>query len=212
MQAITLCVKLIAVLVGLIIAAVLMAVVTNAQTINPELRPDMDRARAARVDRQGAGVRHGGYVPQRHRFRSNLPGQQYERQSARAPARATAALNISATTPIPSGTSLTRVLHTAQISLSSSAGTDEQFVDRGSDLIADERTTFDSSGGSFDIAVGLSGARYEVYSATLSNRLVGVLVVALDTNGDFREDTSIPFDLQRDFSLPSAAAVISGVA
>jgi hypothetical protein len=63
MQAITFCAKLIAVLVGLIIAAVLMAAVTNAQTINPDLRPDIDRARAARVDRKGAGVRHGGYVP-----------------------------------------------------------------------------------------------------------------------------------------------------
>ncbi len=212
MQAITLCAKLIAVLMGLIITAVLMAVMANGQTINPNLRPDMNRARAARLDLQGAGLRHRGYVPDHNRFGQNKRNQESQRQSTRAPSRATSSLNITATTPIVSGTSLTRILHTAQISLSSSAGTDEQFVDRGSDLIADERTTFDSSGGSFDIAVGLSGSRYEVYSATLNNQLVGVLVVALDTNGDFRADISSTFDLQRDYSLPSAAAVVSGVA
>jgi Domain of unknown function (DUF4214) len=212
MQAITLCARLIALLVGLIIAAVLMAVVANGQTINPDLHPDMNRARAARLDLQGAGLRHRGYAPDHSRFGTNKRDQESQRQSTRAPSRVTATVTLPATTPIASGTSLTRVLHAAQISLSSSAGTDEQFVDRSSDLIADERTTFDSSGGSFDIAVGLSGARYEVYSGTLSNRLVGVLVVALDTNGDFRADTSSTFDLQRDFSLPSAAAVVSGVA
>jgi uncharacterized protein (TIGR03437 family) len=94
--------------------------------------------------------------------------------------------------------------------LNSSGGTDEQFVDRNGDLIADERTTFDSAGGSFDIAVGQSGARYEVYSATLNNTLVGVLVVAADTDGDFRIDTSSTYNLQRDFNLPSAAAVVTG--
>ena len=68
------------------------------------------------------------------------------------------------------------------------------------DLVADERTTFDSSGGSFDIAVGRSGARYEVYSATLNNRRVGVLSVALDTNGDYVRDSSTTFDLERDLT------------
>jgi len=83
-------------------------------------------------------------------------------------------------------------------------------VDRNNDLIADERTTFDFDGGSFDIAVGQSGARYEVYSATRNQTLVGVLVVALDTNGDYRVDSSATYDLHRDFSLPSAAAVVTG--
>jgi len=105
---------------------------------------------------------------------------------------------------------LTQILHTSQLSLSSSAGTDEQFVDRNGDLIADERTTFDSAGGSFDIAVGRSGARYEVYSATLNNNLIGVLVVALDTNGDYRLDSSTTYNLRTDFSLRSAAAVVTG--
>jgi hypothetical protein len=97
------------------------------------------------------------------------------------------------------------------LSLSSSAGTDEQFVDRNGDLVADERTTFDSAGGSFDIAVGRSGARYEVFSATLNNTLIGVLVVALDTNGDYRIDSSTTFNLRTDFGLRSAAAVVTGV-
>jgi hypothetical protein len=116
-------------------------------------------------------------------------------------------LNIPATTAIASGTRLTRVLHTSQLSLTSSAGTDEQFVDRNGDLIADDRTTFDSDKGSFDIAVGKSGTRYEVFSGTLN---IGALVVAVDTNGDYVVDSSPTLDLQRDFGLPSAAAVVSG--
>jgi hypothetical protein len=101
-------------------------------------------------------------------------------------------------------------LHTSQFDLNSAAGTDEQYVDRNGDLIADERSTFDFAGGSFDIAVGSSGARYEVYSATRNQTLVGVLVVALDTNGDYVADSSTTYDLERDFSLPSAAAVVTG--
>ena len=114
------------------------------------------------------------------------------------------------TAPIATGNALTSVLHTSQLSMTSSAGTDEQFVDRTNDLIADDRTTFDSVGGSFDIAVGRSGTRYEVYSATLNNNQVGVLVMANDTNGDFVADSSQTFDLRRDFMFPSAAAVVSG--
>jgi hypothetical protein len=119
-------------------------------------------------------------------------------------------LNIPATTGIQAGTPLTQILHTSQVSLISSAGTDEQFVDRNGDLIADQRTTFDSAGGSFDIAVGRSGARYEVYSATLNNTLIGVLVVALDTNGDYHIDSSTTYNLRTDYGLRSAAAVVSG--
>ena len=123
---------------------------------------------------------------------------------------AEALLNPSANAGIVSGTPLSRVLHTSQISLTSDAGTNEQFVDRNGDLLADERTTLDFAGGSFDIAVGQSGARYEVYSATLNNTLVGTLVVALDTNADYRTDSTTTYNLQRDFRLPSAAAVVTG--
>jgi hypothetical protein len=101
------------------------------------------------------------------------------------------------------------VLHTSQLSLTSPVGTDEQFVDRNGDLIADDRTTFDSDKGSFDIAVGKSGTRYEVFSGTLNNTRIGALVVAVDTNGDYVVDSSPTVDLQRDFGLPSAA-VVSG--
>jgi hypothetical protein len=116
-------------------------------------------------------------------------------------------LAVEAITP---GTPLSKVLHTSQFDLTSSAGTDEQFVDRNNDLIAEERTTFDSLGGTFDIAVGQSGTRYGVYSATNNQTLVGVLLLGFDTNGDYVLDTSATYNLQRDFSLPSAAAVVTG--
>jgi len=114
--------------------------------------------------------------------------------------------------PISSGTALSKVLHTSMLSMTSTAGTDEEYLDRTNDLVADDRTTFDSAGGSFDIAVGKSGTRYEVFSATLNNELVGVLVVANDTNGDLVSDSSTTFDLERDFGLPSAAAIVAGTA
>ncbi|HEX8887624.1 MAG TPA: IPT/TIG domain-containing protein [Pyrinomonadaceae bacterium] len=111
---------------------------------------------------------------------------------------------------ILAGTPLSWILHTSQLSITSSAGTNEEYVDASGDFVADERTTFDASGGSFDIAVGRSGARYEVYSATLNNRRLGVLAVGLDTNGDFMVNSSTTFDLERDFGLPSAVSVVSG--
>ncbi len=124
-------------------------------------------------------------------------------------------------TRVRPGTSLARVLHTAQLSTSSSAGSDEQYVDRNYDLAADERTTFDSGtlrGGSFDVAVGRTGTRYEVYSGiddrgtitTNDDVPIGVLVAALDTNGDFMRDASTTYDLRTDFSLRSAVAVVAG--
>jgi hypothetical protein len=122
----------------------------------------------------------------------------------------TNAINVPALGSIQPGTPLTQILHTSQLSLTSSAGTDELFVDRNGDLIADERTTFDATTGSFDIAVGRSGARYEVYPATLGTMPVGVLVVALDTNGDNRSDSSVTRELRTPFGLRSAAAVVSG--
>jgi hypothetical protein len=201
----------IALIAAFTIGAYLLAVVGSAQTIDPDLRPDTRRVLESKQPSGPVAARKGAYEPARteqtRERRTRLTG------SGSLPnrvARVSSDLNIPATTSIGPGTRLSRVLHTSQLSLSSSAGTDEQFVDRTGDLVADERATFDSIGGSFDIAVGKSGARYEVYSATLNNTLVGVLVVALDTNGDYVVNTSSTFNLQRDFGLPSAAAVVSG--
>ena len=190
-----------------------------AQTIDPELRPDLQRALAAQADTFGSAKgRANGYTPaqtgrsERPRETSSTPRRDASnaRSVGSALSRPSNALNILTTSSIQPDTALTQILHTSQVSLISSAGTDEQFVDRNGDLIADERTTFDSAGGSFDIAVGRSGARYEVYSATLNNTLIGVLVVALDTNGDYRIDSSTTYNLRTDFALRSAAAVVSG--
>ena len=197
----------------------------SAQTIDPDLRPDLQRALATRAESfsgQGKG-RVNGYAPaQAPQGQRTAETSSVARHGASANARSsgsslqtsrpTTALNLPATSSIQPGTPLTQILHTSQLSLTSAAGTDEQFVDRNGDLVADERTTFDSAGGSFDIAVGQSGARYEVYSATLNNTLVGVLVVALDTNGDYRIDSSTTYNLRTDFALPSAAAVVAGTA
>ena len=192
----------------------------SAQTIDPDLRPDLQRALMTRPESVGdqAKGRANGYTPAQAP-RSERPAEtssapRRDASSARTAgsslSRPSSALNIPATSLIQAGTPLTQILHTSQVSLISSAGTDEQFVDRNGDLIADERTTFDSAGGSFDIAVGRSGARYEVYSATLNSTLVGVLVVALDTNGDYRIDSSTTYNLRTDFALRSAAAVVAG--
>ena len=54
------------------------------------------------------------------------------------------------------------------------------------------------------------GSRYEVFSATSNNNHVGVLVVALDTNGDYQIDSSTTFNLRTNFNFRSAAAVVTG--
>jgi hypothetical protein len=210
---------------GIAIATMLAGATVNAQTIDPDLRPDLRRALASQPEssaNHGRG-RANSYAPAQAAAIARPAeemGRAARRDSGADPGRdgstltaprPSSTINVAATNPIQPGTPLTQVLHTSQFSLSSSAGTDEQFVDRNGNLIADERTTFDSAGGSFDIAVGRSGARYEVYSATLNNQLVGVLVVALDTNGDYRIDTSNSYNLRTDFSLRSAAAVVTGV-
>jgi hypothetical protein len=191
----------------------------QAQTVDPNLRPDFRRALTAPADANAGDVksRANAYTPSRpvRTLRTpetikSAPRNSSSRGVAPAALRATAAPDALVVTAIHPGTPLTQVLHTSQLSLSSAAGTDEQFVDRNGDLIADERTTFASAGGSFDIAVGRSGTRYEVYSATLNNTLIGVLVVARDTNGDYKIDSSTTYNLHTDFSLPSAAAVVSG--
>jgi len=200
---------------GLLAYAFLVSVAVSAQTIDPDLRPDLQRALAAQPAASRGKGRINGYVPaQAGVVKATRPHSSASTRndglSSRSTPHPSAELNLPATASIPPGTPLTQILHTSQLSLSSSAGTDEQFVDRNGDLIADERTTFDSAGGSFDIAVGQSGARYEVYSATLNQTLVGVLVVALDTNGDYRIDSSTTFNLRTDFALRSAAAVVTG--
>ncbi|MGI9167303.1 MAG: DUF4214 domain-containing protein [Pyrinomonadaceae bacterium] len=213
MQVARLCIYFIALIAGLTLGAYLFAVVTSAQVMDPELRPDMKRALAAQQETIAGRIRNGGYAAARSQRllerRSRVTGPTSRASSVARVAPETNS-SVLASAPIVAGTSLARILHTSQINLTSSAGTNEQFLDRNGDLVADERTTLDSDGGSFDIAVGQSGARYEVYSSTLNNTLVGTLVVALDTNGDYRADSSTTYNLQRDFRLPSAAAVVTG--
>ena len=195
--------------------------------VEGDYRPDVQRALSSRTHDAIVERRKDGYaamqsraaLPERpsHAARTNQEART-QKMMRRPPARL---LNRKATSSdvrsdaatyqrILSGTPLSWILHTSQLSLTSSAGTNEQYLDVTGDLVADERTTFDASGGSFDIALGRSGARYEVYSATLDNRRVGVLSVALDTSGDYVRDSSTTFDLERDFALPSAASVVSG--
>ncbi|HEV7745903.1 MAG TPA: DUF4214 domain-containing protein [Pyrinomonadaceae bacterium] len=186
----------------------------SAQTIDPNLQPDSQRVLAAKPESIGGKGRANGYTPaQARRETRPIENRRQDGKAGSTPtiSRPSPALNVPAVNSIQAGTPLTQILHTAQVSLTSSAGTDEQFVDRNGDLIADERTTFDLAGGSFDIAVGRSGVRYEVYSATLNNSLVGVLVVAADTNGDYHIDSSTTYNLRTDFALRSAAAIVSGV-
>ncbi|HEX8190858.1 MAG TPA: hypothetical protein VF586_21035, partial [Pyrinomonadaceae bacterium] len=62
------------------------------------------------------------------------------------------------------------------------------------------------------------GARYEVFTAiddrgtssASDDVATGILVLASDTNGDYRRDASTTFDLGRDFGLRSAVAVVAG--
>lgn len=199
----------------------LTSAIANGQTVTQSLKPDLRRALAAQPD-SGAAYAKGranAYSTAKavNEIRvvadasATRRTKSLEEISTAPAARISAVLNAATVTSIQAGTPLTQLLHSSQLSLISSAGSDEQFVDRNGDLLADERTTFDSAGGSFDIAVGRSGVRYEVYSATLNNTLVGVLVVGVDTNGDYHSDSSRTLNLRTDFSLPSAASVVSGV-
>jgi hypothetical protein len=209
MRFVRLVVFLFALIAALTVSAYISAVVGGAQIVNPDLRPDIRRALKSRQTTNDSSSRRDAYHARRVADKQRSRTAKLE-TDLRKVARASAVTNIPATSPITPGTSLGRVLHTSQLSLTSSAGTNEQFVDRNADLVADERTTFDSAGGSFDIAVGRSGTRYEVFSAAPNNVLKGILIVALDTNGDYLVNQSSAFDLERDFSLPSAAAVVAG--
>jgi uncharacterized protein (TIGR03437 family) len=202
-------------------------------------RPDRPRALAARTHAGKTPTRPNAYAPQRKRTdkqtrtrplnlnadssrrppaRATRPTKSVEKDAgtkARASAQ-TARANPSAA--IAPGTPLSRVLHVSQLSLASADGTHEEFVDLDGDLRADDRATFDASGGSYDIAVGRTGARYEAFTAiddrgtsdTSDDVSTGVLVLALDTNGDYVRDASTTYDLGRDFGLPSAVAVVAG--
>jgi uncharacterized protein (TIGR03437 family) len=222
MQVARLILYMVALIVALILGAYVFAVASSAQTrVEQAPRPDMQRALKTRAAAPNDPPRKGGHATlesnQAKALRpvNSIVGRQRAvAHRSSAPALATSVSGYetapAAATHIGAGTPLSLVLHTSQLSNTSSAGTDEQYFDRTGDLVADERTTFDASGGSFDIAVGRSGARYEVYTATLNNLAGGYLTVALDTNGDYVRDSSSTYDLRRDFSLPSAAAVVSG--
>jgi uncharacterized protein (TIGR03437 family) len=205
--------------------------------VEAEVKPDVRRALRMRMRESVMGKRKDGYTPLQSK--ATLPKRPLQAKSvresnaeagtqARRPARvlrqkfetSDAKQQEGAAISYPrilAGTPLSWILHTSQLSLTSSNGTNEQYVDASGDLIADERTTFDTntssfnrSGGSFDIAVGRSGARYEVFSGTLGNCPIGALVLALDSNGDYVRDSSTVYDLERDFSLPSAVSVVAG--
>src|SRR5258706_8640295 len=215
------CLYLILLTVVLVFGAYIFALATSAQTTAqisggqnaPQPQPDIRRALGSREEVLDNRGRKGGYVPTQERAlqirqadaSKDRPG--VPSPPSASPRKKTEARNLASISP---GTPLSRVLHTSQLSLVSSAGSDEGLVDSNLDLTSDQRTTFDNAGGSFDIAVGQSGARYEVYSATLQNTNIGVLVVALDTNGDYVQDSSSVFNLKPDFGLPSAAAVVTG--
>lgn len=202
--------------------ALLSVSTVTAQTIAPDLKPDIRRVLSTQQEStrdHGGKGRANAYMPSGRERSSTVRYSSGTRTNASSSVSVprplnylqdSGAPNTPATTPILPGTPLFQVLHTSQLGLVSSAGTNEQFVDRNGNLVADERTTFDSTGGSFDIAVGRSGARYEAFSATLNNLLVGVIVVALDTNGDYQIDSSSTFNLRTDFGLRSAAAVVTG--
>ncbi|MBV8859258.1 MAG: hypothetical protein JOZ02_20160 [Acidobacteria bacterium] len=199
-------------------------------------RPDRRRALAARTGTGTAPTRANAYKPQRKRTDKQTSARPLSSSTdgrGRRPARpvpftrsvekGVAQSSTQTTDPAPSaaiapGTPLSRVLHVSQLSLVSAEGTHEEFVDRDGDLRADDRTTFDAGGGSYDIAVGRSGARYEVFTAVddrgTSNPsddvATGVLVLANDASGDYVRDSAATFDLGRDFGLPSAVAVVAG--
>ena len=215
MQILRLSIYFLALLLALMLTAFLFAVVTNAQTISPKLKPDIRRALAARQEKFSGWEIQARYTPKARASQARIgPTKRPDGSSIQSPARVTSATaSVQPAAAIVAGTPLSRILHTSQFILTSAGGTLEQHVDQNGDLVADQRTTFNSAGGSFDVAVGQSGARYEVFSAVdINNTRIGALAVTFDTNGDFQTETIPPitFDLRRDFRLPSAAAVVTG--
>ncbi len=205
-----------ALLAGLFTASLLLGSATvRSQTPVEGLQRDFRRTLPARQTAGGNKGRPNGYVPARGdsvqtiRYGSAKRSDRTSSSIAR-PATDSVPGNVPAMAPIPHGIPLTQILHTSQLDLTSTAGTNEQFFDGNNDLIADQRSTFDSAGGSFDIAVGRSGTRYEVFSGILAGDLLGVITVARDTNGDYFADTTSTIPLRSAFGLRSAVAVVSG--
>jgi len=203
-------------LLGVSLILLVIAGSVSSQTIDSNLRRVVRRTLASQGD-TGTKGRPDGYTRAqanqglRPLIRENRRASSQNGMRTWSPPQAPIAPATPSLSAIRAGTPLTQVLHTSQVSLISTAGTDEQFVDRNGNLVADERTTFAATGGSFDIAVGRSGTRYEVYSAVLQNTLVGILVVAVDSNGDYQINTSDTYDLRANYNLRSAAAVVAGV-
>ncbi|HEU4594861.1 MAG TPA: IPT/TIG domain-containing protein [Pyrinomonadaceae bacterium] len=202
----------------------------KSESVGKTFRPDIRRALKSRQKSSDFPARAGAYAPRRGRkspARLSRAARKDSRQ--RRPARPASARRddlkrtegkaaAAALPNITPGTPLSRVLHTSQLSLVNADGTHEQFVDADGDLQADQRTTFDADGGSFDIAVGRTGDRYEVFTG-IDDRgtgtpnddvSTGILVLARDSNGNYSRDLSATFDLGRDFGLPSAVSVVSG--
>ena len=220
----------------LLVAATISSILRVVQAQNDAgriYRPDTRRALSSRTKVSDAPARKEAYSPRRSRASSaaQLREQSTVREGARRlptarpdkGRRERAGEESIPSAPlarVSAGTPLSRVLHVSQLSLTNTSGTNEQYVDQTGDLVADERTAFDADGGSYDIAVGRSGSRYEVFTAvdtkgttgTGDDVPVGVLVIGQDANGDYVRDPGVPltFDLRRDYSLPSAVSVVSG--
>lgn len=212
MQILRLSIYFLGLLLGLMLTAFLFAVVSSAQTIRPELKQNTRRALARQEKFSGWEIQ-GRYTPKARATAARISRADRSSQSSTPRARVsptTALLKPAAA--ITAGTHLSRVLHSSQFSLTSTAGTLEQYVDQNGDLVADQRTTFNSAGGSTDVAVGQSGTRYEVFSIIDGNTLKGFLAAGFDANGDLlmEPDTDVAFDLEQRFGLPSAAAVVTG--
>ncbi|HZG53747.1 MAG TPA: hypothetical protein VEZ40_16580 [Pyrinomonadaceae bacterium] len=245
--------RFVVLIIALTLGAYLFAFITSAQNPPAKnFRPDLRRALSAKTRSRSAApaARPGGRAPQRGEVSALASRPRADSRSAsgnnntRAGQRpvATTAMRPAAAgsrdsatggdasalaaidTRLRPGTSPGRILHTSQLSATSSAGSLEQFADADSDLAADERATFDTCGGAFDVAVGLSGTRYQVYSAIddrgtptrNDDRSIGVLNLGYDSNLDFQRDGACAsfaaptHDLYRQFGLPSAASVVAG--
>ena len=135
-----LCFYLILLIAALTLGAYIFALASNAQSLtDQELKPDLRRALVAHEKILEQNGRQDGYLPSRvegaidRRPLASLSyfnGQRWV--SVTAAPRVVA--NLSATTEtvnsssIGLGTPLSRVLHTSQLSLVSSAGTDEELI------------------------------------------------------------------------------------
>src|SRR4029453_440874 len=142
--------RFLSLIVGLVVVVVggvyLASVPSKAQDTSVGLRPDMSRALRTKAQR-GPATRKNAYQPKRPVAQNALRPRNVNDQS-RTVARLSHDQIPLPNGPIVAGTPLSKVLHTSHLSLTSTAGTDEQFVDRTNDLVADDQTTFDNVGGS----------------------------------------------------------------